>query len=651
MTPRILSRQEAQLLHALLAKPEPITAARLASQLGVSERTVRSRVKAINELAPAPAIHSSRQGYTADATIARSLLTQERIADEAEVPQTNEERKAYALKRIIQSSNPVNIYDLCEEIYISISTMKGVLNKMRRRLADFDLTLEQAGGLLSVTGTEKNKRRLLSSLLYDETNANFINLSTIQASFPNIDVEFVHDCVHTTLEAHRYFVNDYSMVNLILHIAIAIDRIRCDEAAADAPNEADGTNEPQLKPHEYDMAHEIGRDISERFRIPFSRSEEYELALLLAARTTMLDYHDETRESLRGYIDDDCLALVDELISDMEMYYFIDLSEKEFYVRFALHVKNLLTRAGQNSFAKNPLTDEIKRSCPLLYDASVAEAGIIKQRTGFQINDDEIAYIAFHLGSTIEAQKQLDSKVKVVLFCPAYYDVDKNLQRFLETYFQNDILVTNVITSTRELDHVAGADLLITTNPIDALRSTPVHQIGIAPREADVPALRAIVANIQRRKRQAKFREQLRELIRPETFIANSPLTTRDDIIHELSERLRALGQVDDGYEHDVLEREELSNTAFGHVAIPHTMKPNARMSSISVLIPQHPVAWGTSHVSLVLMLSFSRKQRATFNELFDPLVTIIMEPENVQQLASARGCDEFVDLLSDMLE
>lgn len=651
MAGNILIKQGAQLLQALLSQDGPLTASHLAAQLGISERTVRSRVRAINDLSDQPVIVSGRKGYTINVQEARALLETDAQAASSDMPQNNEERGAYALKRVIQSGEPVNIYDLCEEIYVSISTMKSALGKMRRRLAEFDLALEQTGGMLSVRGTEKNKRRMLSSLLYDEASANFMNLSTIQAAFPNINVEFVRNCVRETLEAHRYFVNDYSLVNLILHIAIAIDRIGREEHYGSDAGEQASEEGMSVRPHEHDMAHEIGRKLEGHFHITFPPSEEYELALLLAARTTMLDYQEETRESLRAYVDADCLALVDELIGDMEAFYFIDLSEHEFYVRFALHIKNLLTRAGQNAFARNPLTDEIKRNCPLLYDAAVNAAGTIKRRTGFQINDDEIAYIAFHLGSTIEAQKQLSSKVKVALFCPAYYNVDKNLQGFLERYFQDDILVTNVVTSQRELAHVAGADLIITTNPVDHVAGTPVHQIGIAPRETDIPSLRAIVLAIQRDKRRAKFRRQLLELIRPEAFAAASPLAARREIIHAMSERLCALGCVGAHFEDDVLEREELSSTAFGQVAIPHTMKPNASESSIAVLIPKHPVAWNGSQVSLVLLLAFSRGQRATFNELFDPLVSILMNPENVLSLRDATDCSDFVERLSNMLE
>lgn len=49
-------------------------------------------------------------------------------------------------------------------------------------------------------------------------------------------------------------------------------------------------------------------------------------------------------------------------------------------------------------------------------------------------------------------------------------------------------------------------------------------------------------------------------------------------------------------------------------------------------------------------MLAFSRGQRATFNELFDPLVSILIDPLNVRELAGIRDYQAFIDRLGDML-
>ena len=65
----------------------------------------------------------------------------------------------------------------------------------------------------------------------------------------------------------------------------------------------------------------------------------------------------------------------------------------------------------------------LKPPALLIYDISVSLAATIKEKTGISINDDEIAYIAFHLGSALEAQKSLTEKITVALYCPSYYDM------------------------------------------------------------------------------------------------------------------------------------------------------------------------------------------------------------------------------------
>ena len=95
--------------------------------------------------------------------------------------------KRYLVNRVLRSPVPLSTADLAEELFVSTSTMNAVLSRARRHLAPFDLTLVQADGHLSVHGTEKNKRRVLGELLYDEASASFLDVATIQHAFPDID--------------------------------------------------------------------------------------------------------------------------------------------------------------------------------------------------------------------------------------------------------------------------------------------------------------------------------------------------------------------------------------------------------------------------------------------------------------------------------
>ena len=646
----MLTEKQRKLLRILFERTEPITAVDLARETGVSERTARTYVHAINRLAAKPCIEAGSHGYTCDKDAVQPYLAG--AANQTEtphVPQTANERCAYVINRLLQSNQALRTYDLSEELFISASTMSSVLSQVRKRLGRYDLSLAQDAGALSVIGTEKSKRRLLSELLYEEASVAFMDEATIQQAFPDIDAAYIRSCVVESLNRNHFFVNDYSLINIVLHIAIAIDRIRTGSVAE--PAEQTGSYMPGISAHDREIAAEIARELEHHFDVTFSPAEREELALLLSGRTTVLANGGETREGLERIVGADILALVDKLVGNIEAFYYINLSEHQFYVRFALHIKNLIARGNRNAFARNPLTEEIRSSCPLLYDGSVMCAGVIKEETGIQINDDEIAYIAFHIGGTLEAQRQLSVRVRTVLYCPAYFDIDKGLQHYLDTTFKNDIIITSVATTPTDLERLDGIELIIATTPIKGPLPIPIQQIRIVPSADDTDRIRQIVSRIQHDKRRASFREHLSELTSPELFVRTKQTVTQFDAVEILAGLLERGGYVDSDYQQEIWERERLSATAFGTVAVPHALKPHAKQSGIAVLIPAEPIDWSGAAVSLVLMLSFSLRERSILNEVFDPLVSILIDPAHVDILTKANSYQEFISNLSTMIE
>lgn len=599
-----------KLIRILSDYTEFVTASSLAANMDVSTRSIKSYIQEINSFYP-DAIESSREGYRIDKQAARRILEE----SGTHIPQSSQERIVYIINSLIKSDTSVNTYDLCDEMYVSYSTIKNDLQAVKSRLRKYDLQLNNNHDNLTVSGLEKNKRRLLSSILYDESNVNFVNLETIQNIFPEIEIELIKDSLLEIFDRFHYFVNDYSLINLVLHITIAIDRIRNRNV-----NTEDIHDMPPISSHEYELARNIARKIEEDFQIEYNQAEVYELALLLISRATAIDYQSITVSNLGDFITPECLALVKELISDVNSFYYIDLTEPEFLIRFALHIRNLLQRSKNNYFSRNPLTEEIKTSCPLIYDVSVCLSSIIKERTGISINDDEIAYIAFHLGSTLEAQKNLSEKVTAALYCPSYYDTNVKLTDTINRHFSSELLITNIFTEERELEKAGKSDLVLSTVPLNSVIQLPLLQISPFFTEKDVQSLRRQLTEIKTNKRRKQFREYLEYLIVPEFFERRDDLTDYDQVVRHMVGKMVSMGYVDEDFEQDIRAREQLSATAFQDFAIPHAMKMRAHKTGINVLISDTPVRWGDKQVRIVLMLCFNRDERFIFNEIFEPL-------------------------------
>ena len=632
-----MKKKSIDLIHLLL-ESQPCTSSYLAENLEVSVRSIKNYVKSINDISEST-ILSSHRGYTINPEKAKQLIH----SSITSIPQSSNERVIYILNQLLKHNNntPINVFDLCDTLYISFSTLKNDLNKIKRKISKYDLYLFSHENEISLQGLEKNKRKLLSSILYTESNVNFVNLESIQKSFVDIDIDYIKNTVLEVFSQYHYYINDYSLINLVLHLTIAIDRLQNKNVSTHEYNHDTLSDLEDGK-----IAQIIAKNFEQKFNIKFNETEIYELTLLIISRATTIDYKSINLKNLDKFIGKDCLDLVNELIKTVSAYYYIDLNEEDFMIRFALHIRNLLYRANNNHLSKNPLTNGIKTSCPLIYDISVSLAGIIKERMNISINDDEIAYIAFHLGSTIEAQKDLTTKITGVLYCPNYYDMNTKLINKINEHCLNDLLITNILTSEDDFKKIKEEDLIIATIPLSNVYNAPIIQIDPFLSQNNLKNLKEKIYAIQDLKKKNEFKQYLQELITPELFEINKKISTQKECINYMTKKMEKLGYVTKNFKNEVLERENMSTTAFGLFAIPHSMKLDSIKTGMNILISENGIEWDNKKVYLILMMSFNNNERYIFNEIFEPLTMILSSNENIKKIIESKDYKTFINLI-----
>ena len=150
------------------------------------------------------------------------------------------------------------------------------------------------------------------------------------------------------------------------------------------------------------------------------------------------------------------------------------------------------------------------------------------------------------------------------------------------------------------------------------------------------------------RKRSA-FKDLLHELIDPVLFEVRDDLSDRAACIEHMGRGLVDSGFADSSYIDKVFEREEMSSTAMGAFAMPHTVGLVGKHSRISVLISKKPIQWQDTQVNLVLMLCFSPAERSSFNTVFDRVAGSLIEPANIRRLLECTSYEAFVDALASL--
>ena len=96
----------------------------------------------------------------------------------------------------------MDLYDLCDALYVSYSTIKADIAKMNRAFANFHIEFTCENEEVRLHGSEKDKRRLVSYVMYEETDQQFMDANIITSSFPEFPVEQVSMIIRSTFQKY-----------------------------------------------------------------------------------------------------------------------------------------------------------------------------------------------------------------------------------------------------------------------------------------------------------------------------------------------------------------------------------------------------------------------------------------------------------------
>jgi lichenan operon transcriptional antiterminator len=624
----------------LFAKNNVQTSKALACEMNISVRSVGNYIKEINTLYPG-LITSNQKGYYANLKAISVALYNEK--NNSIIPQNSKERVLYIINALLKNTDfdTFDIDDFADELYVSSSTIRSELNRIKAKLHQFDLELLVNGNNIKVHGSESNKRKLLSKIIYENSNVNYISLDYLQEIFPNLDIVSISNLVRDSLRNHNCLMNDYSIINLVLHIAITIDRI-----CANIRPDLFLIEKTSLEDLDMSLASEIASKLEDKFSITFSSSDIYELALLTFSRSTSIDYASLNINSLKELLGNQVYNLVLKLINVIKHDYYIELSDSKFFIRFSLHIQNLIFRAKNNYYCKNPLAHTIKASNPLIYEMAISLAAIIQEDQKILINADEIAYIAFHIGSALDQQKNLNNKIKAILFCPDYYDIKESLMNQINQYFNEDLVLIDVFCDESQITTQNDAELIISTLQLRNPTKIPLVLINMFFGKTDKEHISKQLDIIAHEKQKNSFSNNIRKLLDPNLFIMRNGLKTSENCIDYMAQTLINNGYCDETFIQEVYERENVASTLFDNFAIPHPLHMNGYKTGIAILISSDSIKWDSQKINLVIMLCFNKNERYLFNEIFESLTMILSNHQNIHVLSLCSSYDQFIDTL-----
>ncbi|WP_150460951.1 BglG family transcription antiterminator [Nesterenkonia ebinurensis] len=633
-----MRRRPDQLASLLLRAEGWTTASALADALGVTPRSVRSYIAQLNaRSAPAVAVESGPSGYRAE----RAVLAGLRREAEGATPQ---DRLHSLVRELLEAASGIDIHRTADRLHVSAATVESDLVRVRDLIGASGLQLQRSGPRVVLMGDELSQRRLVSRLAHQEMESGFSDLTTLRqtAGLESIDPAafspFKQELA-TRLGEQGFYVNELAVSDVILHVAIAADRVAHGRPLT-------GTH-VDPSPQQEQIAQLLNTLSRKHFGTQMGAGDLHHLASLVLTRAVA-----PKGGNAEVALDPQIEATVSRAVQQAAHEYLVDIVHADFLRRLSLHVQNLVHRAKEQAWSRNPLTRSLKSTYPMVFQVAVSISSEVGEQLGLSIGDDEIAYIAMHVGGRLERSRRSETVLTATIVCPGYYELHELLRSRIDRSLGASVEVTAVETEMDPDWAEITTDLVLTTiePPVPDERTVLLPPFLT---DADTGRISAAAARRRRALRLARLRAELEHYFHPDAFIRPLTAGSEEEAIRSLGAPLVDLGVIDGDYIERAVIREQLSSTAFTDaLAVPHALKMTAGRTALSVGVADGSLPWGESRVQFVVLVAFSEEDREAFQTIFEQLVEVFNERDSVQRLLR-RGTDfaGFLDELTAVID
>lgn len=503
------TRRERQIIKVLLEGQA--TAEKLSNVLRVSRRTILRDLPGLSEKLKPFGIKLNRKsgkGISLEGE-SDSLESLKREIEKASEDEriTPGERQKLIILFLLENKGPQKLYSLAREFGVTEATISNDLDKVEEVLSRYGLKLVRRPGLgLFIKGPEKNIRHLITELFYeyfDEARLVRLIKDNLQGPVKSEDwmeriknrffgfieknwLESIEGILKKTMEENGMNLADSAYAGLLVHIALALERLKNGEVIS-----MDGALLSTLKgTKEFELAARLAGKLESAFGVKIPEEELGYITMHLLGAKLRAGYDDSRglfainhREAMEA-----SLEILKEAGRELKR----DLAEDVRAIEdLALHLKPALIRMKMGMEIRNPILSQIKDAYPALMSVAKKAVRVLEKRFGVRVPEEEIGYIAMHIGAALERERE---RAGVVLVCPSGIGSARMLaSRIRKELPDLEIIdVVSLLDLERTLERHPETEAVISTVPLEEDRLPVIVVSPLLPSE-DVENIRAFI--------------------------------------------------------------------------------------------------------------------------------------------------------------
>ncbi|WP_066497770.1 BglG family transcription antiterminator [Abyssisolibacter fermentans] len=618
-----------------------ISADELASYIHISSRTIRNYIKDINKSHNnQPLILSSKNGYRINpkaTSIGKFYKT------EVALPETPNERHYYIIRKLL-NQNGVSINELTDVLSISERTLEVDLLDISSYIKNYEVKIRRQKDNLKFEGDEINKRKLSAYCIKQTEEAKLSNFNFLKHTFQEFDVTTILTIVKKHIDLNGLNINGFLFYDLLMMLIIQIFRIQHGNIMKD---DACYFENIQLFP-DYQAAIDIANDLGERFNFHFTKGEVYFLCIAIISTT---DYSDDSPLMITLTFQK-TYTKFQAALKLAEHHFDCSFTYDEFLLKLTHHFQRIQIRSSFRLFPATPIFFDIRNKCPFLYEVATHIIDRVQENPQDTIHQDEIDFVAFHLGFYLKERSTIKSRVSGVLVCPSYFDITNTIVKELRVHTSAHLEITEIY-DTLDIEKLADDlyldKLIISVLPIENLPNA----VTISPflTANDFSILNNKILSLKRTMYLHELKRYLDKYLTKDFFEINHYFKNTKDAIHYLCKKLENNKYVDENYVFDVLKREKMSSTSFFNIlALPHSCKLDAKKSALQIIINDRPMLWNDEYIKVIVMIVISDKDSYHFHIIYDLITKIFSDSKIVKQILMVKDLKSFIDIFQKFI-
>lgn len=489
-----ISPRQKQLLLILLNNEEVLSISSLAQQIQVSKRTVQREMDGIGEelsLRGLKLKSKTGKGVWVEGPLEAKYSLLEKLNQELGLPVIDKEQRMLAIAgELLKSSEPRKLYYFANLFRISESTVAKDMDQTARWLTSYHLNLVRRQGVGAyIEGSEPDRRQALKAYIQlaseHKASCGIELLPRRTFSYEDLDTENTKYSICTLLDQeivkkvivclgsiqHPLIdrMTDYSYTGMIIHITIAISRIRQKEPVKELPEILD-----QLRAESaYLLAQRIVESLEKEFSMEIPDMEcAYICMHLKGAKMQSVDKVNlEEKEDGFFIAYEKTLQLIYQMIDRYDKTISFALKrDEEFMEAMMNHMRPTLARLQYHMEITNPLQDQVKESYSEIYEQCEKASEIIEEQYGFPVPDAEIGFLTMHFATAVMRLSQKKKNLRMVhigVVCASGMGISRLISTRMKQIFSDSVSVTTYSYTKLQDEIPPNLDFIITTFPLE----------------------------------------------------------------------------------------------------------------------------------------------------------------------------------------